>query len=267
MKQFLKRKTFFWVFIITLLFIMLNYNKPFSPIKGMFLNIFQGARSSTYNSSQHINSYFYFIFHYSSIKDYIKNLEQQLAERIVDQSNLKKLESENEVLKQEINYTKNTKYKFITGEVISGFDMSSANILRINIGSKDGVSDGYPVLYKNGIMIGTILKTHEDYSDILLVSDKNSLITVSLEGEERISGILKGNLANALEINYIPLDSKLKKGDLVISSGFEENIPRGLVLGQIKELYFTDGEYFKIATVHSFVDFNYIDFVNVMTSS
>lgn len=265
MRQALKRKLFFWILIISFVLIILSYNKILSPLKRAFFNITSKPRSASYDLSQNIDSYVYYIFHHKEISNYINDINKQLSERIVDYSKLEELKNENILLKNEISYVKNPNFKFVTGEVISGFNLDSGNVVRINVGKNDGVFDNLPVLY-NGVLIGTILKTDDDFSDVILLSDRKSIISASIQGEEKISGVLKGNLANAMEMYYIPLDSKVKQGDIVTSSGFEEYIPRGLVIGQIRELSFSDGDYFKTAVVYPFFDANFLSFVNVMIS-
>ena len=263
MREVLKRKLFFWIVIIAFFLIILNYNKILSPIKKTFFNITEKPRSVSYDLSQNIDSYFYYIFHHKEIRSYINDLNKQLAERVVDYSKLQELQNENTVLKNEIGYIKTPNVKFVTGEVVSGFNLDSGNMVRINVGKNDGIFDNLPVIY-NGVLIGTILKTDDNFADVMLLSDRKSLISASIQGEEKISGILKGNLANAMEMSYIPLDSKVKTGDIVTTSGFEEYIPRGLVIGQIRELTFSDGDYFKTAVVYPFFDMNFLNFVNVM---
>ncbi|HNZ86392.1 MAG TPA: rod shape-determining protein MreC [bacterium] len=263
MRKPIKRKLFLWIIIISVLFIILNYNKLLSPIKNFFFRITEKPRSASYDLSQGMDSYFYYVFHYKEIKNKIEDINKQLSEKIIDYAQLEQLKEENAVLKNELAYVKSSNFKFVTGEVVSGFNLDSGNIVRINIGKEDGVFDDLPVLY-NGVLIGTILKADDHFSDVMLLSDRNSLISVSILGEEKISGILSGNLANAMEMHYIPLDSKVKQGDIIISSGFEEHIPRGLVIGHIKELSFSDGDYFKTAIIYPFFDINFLNFVNVM---
>ena len=103
MREVFKKRLFFWILIISLLILVFSYNKVFFSLKDAFFNITSDTRSTSYDLSKNIDSYFYTVFHFKNVKNYIRDLEKQLSERVVDYSKLTSLENENQTLKKEIN--------------------------------------------------------------------------------------------------------------------------------------------------------------------
>ena len=260
----LKKKNLFLLVLIGLLIIILHYSKIISPLEGLIVRGLNPIRKQIHNTSKNFRSYFYVMTHYDEIKEENNNLRDGLIDYVIDASYIKKLEEENLVLKQELNYFETIDKKLVLAEVVSGFYLEGDSLLVINRGSKNGIDVGMPVVFGSGIMIGKVIKVNDWSADILLLSNKNSLITATIQGGDQVNGIVKGDVDYSLQMDYIPSDLDVKAGDIVVTSGLEEKIPKGLVIGQIKEVLFEDGDFFKTAIVYSLVDYQVVDFVSII---
>lgn len=260
----LKKKNLFLLGVIGLLIIFLHYSRILNPLENLIIRGLNPTRKQVYQLSRNLKSYFHVITNYNEIRTENIELKNKLADYIVNLSHIQQLEQENAVLKQELNYFKTTDQKLVLAEVISGFYLDGDNLLVINRGQKDGVNINMPVVFSSGIIVGKIIKANDYSSIILLLSDKNSLVAATIQGNDITNGIIKGGLDYGLQMDYIPADIDINIGDIVITSGLEEKIPKGLVIGQIKELIFESGDFFKTAIVYSLVDYQTIDFVNVI---
>jgi rod shape-determining protein MreC len=49
----------------------------------------------------------------------------------------------------------------------------------------------------------------------------------------RFEGMLYGISSGLCKMVYLPLDADIKKGDIIIASGFSTHFPKGLVLGEV----------------------------------
>ena len=259
-----KKKNLFLLIIIGFLIIILHYFKIISPLEGLIVRGLNPVRKQIHNISKNFRSYFYVVIHYDEIKLENDNLKNELIDYVIDASYIKKLEEENLVLKQELNYFETIDKQLVLAEVVSGFYLEGDNLLVINRGSKDGIEVGMPVIFGSGIIVGKVIKVNDWSADILLLSNKNSLITATIQGNDRVNGIIKGDVDYGLEMDYIPSDFDIKAGDIVVTSGLEERIPKGLVIGQVKEVFFEDGDFFKTAVVYSLVDYQTVDFVSII---
>ena len=52
----------------------------------------------------------------------------------------------------------------------------------------------------------------------------------------RSNGILQGKGGDYLTLSYLPKDADVKVGDIVISSGMGQVIPKGLVIGRVAKI-------------------------------
>ena len=260
----LKKKNLFLLLLIGFLIIILHYSKIISPLEGLIVRSLNPIRKQIYNISRNSRTYFYTITHYDEIKKESDDLKNRLINYVIDASYIEKLEKENLVLKQELNYFETIEKKLVLAEVVSGFYLEGDSLLVINRGSKNGIDVGMPVVFGSGIIIGKVIKVNNWSSDILLLSNKNSLITATIQGHDRVNGIIKGDIDYSLQMDYIPPDIDIEIGDIVVTAGLEEKIPKGLVIGQVKEILFEDGDFFKTAIVYSLVDYQVVNFVSII---
>ena len=260
----LKKKNLFLLLLIGFLIIILHYSKIISPLEGLIVRSLNPVRKQIYNISRNSRTYFYTITHYDEIKKESDDLKNRLINYVIDASYIEKLEKENLVLKQELNYFETIEKKLVLAEVVSGFYLEGDSLLVINRGSKNGIDVGMPVVFGSGIIIGKVIKVNNWSSDILLLSNKNSLITATIQGHDRVNGIIKGDIDYSLQMDYIPPDIDIEIGDIVVTAGLEEKIPKGLVIGQVKEILFEDGDFFKTAIVYSLVDYQVVNFVSII---
>ena len=125
----------------------------------------------------------------------------------------------------------------------------------INKGFKHGVSLGLAVKEKS-YFVGKITNVNFLTSRILLASDLNSKIPVIIE-PTGANAIMSGQGDNDYaELEYLPKLKKIKKGDIVYSSGVDGIIPEAIPIGKVVEI---DENLF----VEFFVDFNQLKYVNV----
>ncbi len=258
------KKRIIWFFIVMIILTTLHFSKIISPVENFVVNITKPISRFVYNTSRGIDSYFYSVFHYSDIRSESQFLKDEISKNLINLSYTKQLEQENLNLKEQLAYKAISKDSLVTARVISGFYMGSDSVIKIDKGSNDGIDLKMPVIYGKGIIVGVIAKIEHDSSEVVLLSDKNSVLTVFIEGEDKISGIVKGDLDYSLQMDYIPIDSNVKQGDIIVTSGSNEKVSSGLVVGQIKELIFKEGDFFKRAIIYSPVDYSMLDFVSII---
>lgn len=125
------------------------------------------------------------------------------------------------------------KIEIVYADVI-GRDPVKWNLeLKINKGHTDGIRVGMVVLYKDQV-VGRIVKTEKYYSVVRTIYDPNFIIGVTVL-ETKDEGILRGGYDH-LEMSYLFSDHGIEKGNTLITSGTEDNIPYGLKVGYIADL-------------------------------
>ena len=117
----------------------------------------------------------------------------------------------------------------------------------VNRGSKDKVKLGMAVL-DGEFLIGKVVEVNYRTSRVLLLSDLNSKVPVSIEPNS-IQSILTGTGQNVGKLQYTQLDNlDLKKGDQIYSSGSGGIFKSGIPIGKID---FIDDNNESYITFHS----------------
>lgn len=205
---------------------------------------------------------------FGSIGD-LKNENEKLYEenlRLKSQlAQLKDVKSENEQLRKQIDLGPVQKYN-LAAAVIVGRELSGQNdIYYIDKGRKDGIEEGMAVIIEDGIYIGKIIKTMQDQSQVELLLGKDSRTNVEVvESSEK--GIIKGEFGTSVVLDMIPQTTQLQSGDTIVTSGLSGKIPRGLLVGYVKDVMPSSDQLFQKASVILPANINKIRIVSVIKS-
>ena len=123
--------------------------------------------------------------------------------------------------------------------------------IRINKGKKEGAYDGQPILDASGIM-GQIIRVSPFYSDVLLITDPNHSIPVEINRNGLRAIAVGTGQKNVLQLEHLPSNADIKKGDLIVSSGLGHRFPAGYPVGIVQNITLDPAEPFaKIIVVPS----------------
>jgi rod shape-determining protein MreC len=177
-------------------------------------------------------------------------------------SQLQEVRHDNEILKKEINFSQTYQaYELIPAQIIGRSASGFLQSLKINKGTKDGVVLGKPAL-SSGFMIGKISQVDAASSEIELVTNYSSLVPIVLQ-DSRGTGLLKGGLSG-LTIEDIALDTQIKIGENVLTSGLGGDFPAGLPIGTIDKIVSLQSEIFQKASVKSPVELGKLEIVFII---
>lgn len=190
-------------------------------------------------------------------------LKSQLDQLMYENSQLNSYKSENEKLRALLNFLPGKEFDYLVVKII-GKDINRPNTLLINQGSADGIKVSYPVIVDNGVIIGKIIEVQDHLSEVLLLTDKLSQLAVSSLDSNKTIGLTEGEYGLSIKIDLIPQDIEIKEDDIIITSGKEENIPRGLVIGKINRVINSANELFKSATINPLVNYDELSVVSVI---
>jgi len=132
---------------------------------------------------------------------------------------------------------------------------------------KDGIAVGMPVITSKKILCGRVSETYDNFSRIMLVSDKASFFDAKVLGQDPdpdIFGVVKGTGSLGLEITLISKDKNIKIGDQIVTSPLEGIFPKGLLVGEINSVNNKDAEPFQSAEIKPLFDAGDINMVFVI---
>lgn len=134
-------------------------------------------------------------------------------------------------------------YEIIDGEVVVRNINDWNNKATINLGSDDGIETGDVVTY-NGKYFGTVEEVFPDYSNVKLITSENQVLNVpamAISQSQEYNGIIKtySSETNTLVFeSYTPVE--LTVGTKIYTNGYQENVPKGVMIGTITEVVSDD---------------------------
>ncbi|MBI4252870.1 rod shape-determining protein MreC [Candidatus Uhrbacteria bacterium] len=160
------------------------------------------------------------------------------------------LSQENQDLREQLRFVKRSKVEML-GAPISGYATDPARSLYVVArGTQDGVRAGAPVIAGDGNLIGTVQSADAQTSMVRPVHDPRSKILVVIPGEKAsVHGIAEGRFGVGVELTTVPITEELRTGDSVMTSGLQQGIPAGLVVGTISDIKKNPEDLFQTASL------------------
>ena len=259
---FLKKGTrqkfsLFTLLIISILVLSLEYFKS-GPI-----NTFRSiTKDIIFKTSFFVSEPFVYLKkNYYNFKDHLKMYDEylELKKKDYNLANLlhenKFYKSENKRLKLLIDEENLSSKEYLLSKVLLDQQSPYLKSVIVNKGFKHGIKLGVAVKEKS-YFTGKIINVNFLTSRILLASDLNSKIPVIVE-PSGANAILSGQGHNDYAVlEFLPKIKKIKKGDIVYTSGVDSIIPQAIPIGKVIE---KDENFF----VEFFVDLNQLKYVKI----
>ncbi len=254
------------VLVVSLLLFFGNGSNSISTAYLTVMSPFKNAYTlSTNYLSMMVQKYFFL----TRVFDENISLKTELMQ--LYQANNRLIEEKKELLRRISNLQsvetyqekEKTSYPTLEAEVISKSFTGFSSSIIVNKGSAEGVRKGMPVLSGFGI-IGQTTDISAHSSKVVLINDLSSAVDVILQ-ENRHNGVVVGTgEVNALGLRYILKDFDVHQGEKVISSGYGGVFPKGLLVGEVKEITDDPLGLFKKITVMPYVNFRKIENVIIL---
>ncbi|MBP02589.1 MAG: rod shape-determining protein MreC [Rhodospirillaceae bacterium] len=142
-----------------------------------------------------------------------------------------KLEDENRQLRRLLATVEETGVREISARVVTDPGGVFAKSVLVTAGSLSGVAKGQAVVTGEGL-VGRVTRSGYRSSRILLLTDINSRIPVRV-GDSGEKAVLSGDNSLRPKLTYLRVDSMVKPGDRVVTSGDAASFPPGLPVGRV----------------------------------
>lgn len=224
---------------------------------GSAINSVQGV---VYNIGSKIKNSAGFLFNIGNVKEENEKLKEdnKSLDYITSQNEL--LVKENERLRGMLNFSEaNEDYEYIGVDIrgLSGNNFLDGYV--VNKGEKDGIKKGMIAIEGEGL-VGQVTSVGSNWSIVQSICNENMAVAGSVLNTEETDGIVKGYKDNdnkfLVEITGLSLDSKIKKGDTIMTSGLGGIYPEGIKIGEVIEVYEDKATVTKRATVKPVIEFN-----------
>lgn len=249
------RAKFFVFFIVVILLVFLIVVLQFLPIlprlNYFFYYLTTPVGRVLRQTFSPITQTIFFIAHSQTKMKELDFLKQRVMSLESQSANLQMVITENEILKKQLNFLEEQKYTYLVSRVLGKSSEESQVILILDKGSVDGLKPGLPAVINNGVIVGKILKVEGKKSLLLLTIANQSKIAGGFASQTGTNGLVKGEHDLSLRMEMISKDAKLNTGDLVVTSGLEPLVPRGLLLGEVDQTQKGENSLFQTAYLRS----------------
>lgn len=186
-----------------------------------------------------IQNFFQPIFHGRELQKENEDLQKLVDELTRRQADYDELKNQNDLYRRFFSISdSNADYTLEPATVIAHVPDDPSGSFIINIGQSQGITSGMPVITENGL-VGIVGRVSERYCRVLTLMDPAVNIGV-LDSTTLDTGILTGDAAmsedNTARLTYLRLQSEAAAGDLILTSGYGEQIPQGLTVGYLSEV-------------------------------
>ena len=145
---------------------------------------------------------------------------------------VKSVEAENAGLRKLMSARERHEGRLMLADVLyASRDPFSLRIV-VDKGSQHEVLNGQPVIDAAGV-VGQVTRTYPMLSEVTLITDKGHLIPV-LNVRSGLRSVLAGTgVHGVLELQFVPLNADVQKGDQLVTSGIDGIYPPGLAVAEV----------------------------------
>lgn len=250
-----RRKNFgFWWAIAGVVLVIIALN--IAPVRGLIQKIVAPLGSGLISWNSDFKNWLASFRPSTGALDENENLKKQNEKLLAEISQLKIASEENKNLKQLAGFIEQSPYDLVSTRVVGKVqELPGADkIFLIDRGRADGLEVGMPVITlsgdniqksTSGFLLGKILKIDEKWSQVLLITDYNSKVAASVISSDGVLDcVISGKHGLSLTADFLPINKKIISGDLIVTSGLENFIPQGLLIGAVNEVQTQPGDLF-----------------------
>ncbi len=200
----------------------------------------------------------------NSLVDELEALRRERDQLLVRSAELQTSLDEARQAASEAEYLEERNFQFQVARAIGRSIDPNSRTITIDQGSARGIKVGQAVVLESGILIGRVSDITNSTSEVTLITDRRSRVAAMSQNERNSPGMIQGELGLSLSFELVPQDEPIAPDDLIVTSGLEPGIPRGLVIGRITTVHQEKTDIFQSASVSSPAQLDRMQIVSVI---
>lgn len=193
---------------------------------------------------------------FATLREENARLREENARLLAWQTAARRLENENDRLRDLSKFREGPEASFITARIVGDSVSAYVRGALLNAGRKTGVAPGQAVVTGEGLA-GRIAEVGDNSARVLFVTDVNSRLPVQVE-RTRERAILAGDNSPFMRLTLAQTVAGIQRGDRIVTSGHGGSFPVGIPVGEVVQ---TEAGSVK---VRPFADFSRLEFVRVV---
>lgn len=157
-------------------------------------------------------------------------------------------------------------YTYIAAQVTMNTVNRASNIIYMNRGAKHGITKYMGVIAHNGI-VGQVVNVTDNYSVAMSVLSKDFKVPAQIKKNNFFGNLYwDGGNSTTAQLHDIPKHVKLEIGDTVVTSGYSQLFPKGIMVGTIKSVKQPTDKDFLDITIKLSTDFGNLSYVYIVNN-
>ncbi len=253
------------ILAVCALLVFLNPKNAFAPLRNLAISFFSPFQKVAYISSvkaQKLGNFF------SSVRNLSEENEKLIMENrrlLSENAALYDAKRRAELLEKELDLFSREDFSAEAAYVIGQDPQGSGNWLEIDKGENQGIKEGMPVVVSPNILVGKISEIQASSARAILLANPQSAVS-AITASSGSAGIVQGEYGLGMLFHMILQSETVNAGDEVITSEINSGLPRGLFIGNVRNVQLSSDRLFQEATVVSPVQFSKLEVVFVIKS-
>jgi len=168
---------------------------------------------------------------YQRLAEQNRDLRRELQQMKAWKEAALQLEQENAKLRDLNNVRLDPQLTYVTGVVLTDSGSPFRQSVLLNVGSRDGIMDGWPAMDGIGL-VGRISGLGHETARVILLTDTSSRIPVVIQPSGQ-RAILSGDNTMAPPLDFLENPDIVRPGDRVVSTSDGDVFPADLLVGQV----------------------------------
>lgn len=250
----------FLVLQVLALYMLFNYNRFH---RAAFLGIASEMTGGINNQVDKVDDY----FHLRDENKRVHRMNDSLLNLL--RTNFNTPDTSQRLVTDSLRVTDSTRevrrYIFRDAKVVYNSVNEENNYLQLNRGSNQGVKDNMAVLNSNGAVVGLVVNTSPNFSQVMSLLHSRSRLPAMLK-KSSTSGTISWDKKDYrfLTLEGISRDVEVKKGDTVLTSQYSYNYPPSFMIGTVERIAVDKNSGFYNLKVRARANFNSIQQVFVV---
>lgn len=265
MKLF-KNKLTVTIVVLSVTFLGLIIYTAGKDVKGLESNageLLNPLQKIVYNINNGAKNFVDFFLNFSEVKETNKKLAEENNELKDELASYSDLKEENERLRSLLDFTnQKEQYNYIATNIIGYAPSGIIDGYIIDKGQDNGIEKGMAVIASDGL-VGQVTSVGSNWSIIQCIINENIAVSVTSKNSGENTGVLTGYIdsknRNLARVNYLPIDSNIKEGDEILTSGLGEVYPKDIRVGKVISVEEDKVNVMKSAVIEPYVDFNKLE--------
>lgn len=258
-----------------MLLLFLHYSKLLYPVESLLAKGLKPISKVLYSFSSGISQTYQDQTVKIDLAAKLKEARETINQLTAEKVELEFLKEENSVLRKQLNFLAKSGERYLMANIISRGDLTGdtedSRSVVIDKGLRDGLFAGLAAVsfvssdgFSQGVIVGKVVNVKDNLAEIYLVTNKNCKLAAAILGEGKTTGIVTGELGLTSKMEFIPQTENIKEGDLAATSGLEQNIPRGLVIGRVTKVVKENNAVWQSAAIEPQINLDSLSIISIL---